>query len=93
MPSIIGNGEKNDCTLDHLIEKHPTGKVVNSKQILPEDTAWKPLLILSSKKLPSLLREALQGAPHTALKTSEKNFQMLRPTGGSKLPPIVHISG
>ena len=37
----LGIAEKNERTLDQLIEKHPTGKVITSKDLLPKDTALK----------------------------------------------------
>ena len=32
----LGMAEKNERTLDQLIEKHPTGKVVTSEELLPK---------------------------------------------------------
>ena len=37
----LGMAENNERTLDQLIEKHPTGKAVTDKQLLPMNTALK----------------------------------------------------
>ena len=82
----LGMAEKNERLLDQLIEKHPTGKVVTSKELLPKNTALKASPECVFMEIASFAAGSSPGR-------SSLRFEHLREAGGSKLPRIVYISG
>ena len=77
----LGIAEKNERTLNQLIEKHPTGKVITSKQLLPKDTALKASPECILKEIASFAAGSSQGR-------SSLRFEHLREAFNCSVPLV-----
>ena len=73
--------ETNGCTLDQLIEQHRTGKVVNSKQLLPKNTALKT-------STECVLKEIALFAAGSSPERSSLQFEHLREAFNCSVPLV-----
>ena len=77
----LGMAEKNERTLDQLIGKHPTIKIVTSKQTLSKNTALKT-------STECVLREIAAFAADSSLGRSPLRFEHLREAFNCSVPLV-----
>ena len=80
----LGMAEKNGRTRDHLIEKHPTGKVVTSKELLPKNAALKASPECVLKEIASF------AAAGSSPERSSLRFEHLREAFNCSVPLVAH---